>query len=255
MKILYFTATGNCLAAAKRFKAERYSIPQLIRKRKYCIEDDVIGIIFPVYAFSIPDIVSRYLKRAALKADYIFVIATYGNMAGAALHEMKKLLTTHGNHADYYQTLLMVDNYLPGFDLEDQLAELPEKDIEGQLERILEDISQRRKRDEEKGPGWKAASSFLNHCKYIAFRRCAVKLFSVSDACIGCGLCSRVCPVGNITQKEKNKPVFSDHCESCFACVHNCPKKAIHIKGEKSRERFRNPDVSVQEIAEANSQE
>ena len=254
MKILYFTATGNCLAAAKKFDAVRYSIPQLIRERKYFIEDDVIGIIYPVYAFSIPDIVTRYLKRAALKADYIFVIAVYGNMAGASLHEMKKLLEGNGNHADYYQSLLMVDNYLPGFRLEDQLAKLPEKDIEGHLDRIQEDIRERKKRDETNGCGWKAASTVLNHCKGIAFRRCAEKLFAVSDACIGCGLCSRVCPVGNVSQTEKNKPVFSSHCESCFACVHNCPQKAIHIRGEKSQLRFRNPDVRVQEIAEANRQ-
>lgn len=254
MKILYFTASGNCLAVAKRFDAERYSIPQLIKEKRYTIEDDAIGIIYPVYAFSIPEIVIRYLKHATLKAGYIFVIATYGNMDGATLREMKKLLESNGNHADYYRTLLMVDNFLPGFDIEDQMAKIPEKDIESHLSVILEDVGQRKKLYEEKGLGWKAISSFINHHKAGVIRRCAEKLFSVSDACIGCGLCSRVCPVGNVTQTDKDKPVFGDHCESCFACVHNCPKKAIHIKGEKSRERFRNPEVSVKEIVEANMQ-
>ena len=254
MKILFFTASGNCLAVAKRFDAERYSIPQLIKEKRYTIEDDAIGIIYPVYAFSIPEIVIRYLKHATLKAGYIFVIATYGNMGGATLREMKKLLESNGNHADYYRTLLMVDNFLPGFDIEDQMAKIPEKDIEGYLSVILEDVGQRKKLYEEKGLGWKAISSFINHHKAGVIRRCAEKLFSVSDTCIGCGLCSRVCPAGNVTQTGKNKPVFGDHCESCFACVHNCPKKAIHIKGEKSRERFRNPEVSVKEIVEANMQ-
>ncbi|MGI6117201.1 MAG: EFR1 family ferrodoxin [Bilifractor sp.] len=254
MKILYFTASGNCLAVAKRFEAERYSIPQMIKENRYILEDDVIGIIYPVYGFGIPGIVIRYLKQATLKADYIFVIATYGNMDGATLHEMKKLLESNGNRADYYRTLLMVDNYLPGFDIRDQLAKLPEKDIEGHLSGILEDVRQRKKRYVDKGFGWNIITSVFNNHKAGIMSRCAEKLFSVSDDCIGCGLCSRVCPVGNVTQTEKNKPVFSDHCESCFACVHNCPERAIHIKGEKSKERFRNPDVSAEEIVEANMQ-
>ena len=82
----------------------------------------------------------------------------------------------------------------------------------------------------------------------------AVRLFSVSDDCIGCGLGSRICPVSNVTQTDKDKPVFGERCESCFACVHNCPKKAIHLKNEKSGERFRNTDVSVKEIVESNQQ-
>ncbi|MGI6046190.1 MAG: 4Fe-4S dicluster domain-containing protein [Eggerthellaceae bacterium] len=70
----------------------------------------------------------------------------------------------------------------------------------------------------------------------------------------GCGICSRVCPVTNVTQIDKDKPIFGEHCESCFACVHNCPKKAIHLKNEKSGERFRNPNVSTKEIIAANQQ-
>ena len=61
MKILYFTGTGNCLSVAKRFEAERLSIPKLIKNNVYEIEDDVVGIIYPVYAISIPDMVKKYI--------------------------------------------------------------------------------------------------------------------------------------------------------------------------------------------------
>ena len=36
-------------------------------------------------------------------------------------------------------------------------------------------------------------------------------------------------------------------------CVHNCPKNAIHLKNEKSNARFRNPEVSVKDLVEANN--
>ena len=83
MKILYFTGTGNCLAVAKRFDAELLSIPQMIKNKIYEIEDDVVGIIYPTYANIVPNIVEKYLRQCKIKAEYVFVISTYGNIAGA----------------------------------------------------------------------------------------------------------------------------------------------------------------------------
>ena len=130
MKILYFTGTGNCLAVAKRFNAELLSIPQMIKNKIYEIEDDVVGIIYPTYANIVPNIVEKYLRQCKIKAEYVFVIATYGNIAGATLRKMRKILESNGNKANYYEKLLMVDNYLPLFDIDDQLSKLPQKDIE-----------------------------------------------------------------------------------------------------------------------------
>ena len=91
MKILYFTGTGNCLSVAKHFDADLLSIPQLVKDNIYEIEDDTVGIVYPVYAISIPDIVRKYLSQCKIKANYVFVIATYGFVNCGSLHEMKKL--------------------------------------------------------------------------------------------------------------------------------------------------------------------
>ena len=92
MKILYFTSTGNCLAVAKRFEAEYLSIPQLEKNGIYEIEDEEVGIIYPVYGISVPNIVKSYIEKCQIKADYLFVIATYGKTAGGTLFVMEKLL-------------------------------------------------------------------------------------------------------------------------------------------------------------------
>ena len=251
MKILYFTGTGNCLAVAKRFDAELLSIPQMIKNKIYEIEDDVVGIIYPTYANIVPNIVEKYLRQCKIKAEYVFVIATYGNIAGATLRKMRKILESNGNKANYYEKLLMVDNYLPLFDIDDQLSKLPQKDIETNLNRIVNEVNERTIKPERSTITDRLFSLLIGsfESKYAST---TPKLFEVTDECIGCGICAKVCPVNNIVQNNKEKPLFNYNCESCFACIHNCPKCAIQMKIQRSEKRFRNSNVSLNEIIEAN---
>ncbi|MCR5260752.1 MAG: EFR1 family ferrodoxin [Candidatus Gastranaerophilales bacterium] len=252
MKIVYFTGTGNCLAVAKRFDAELLSVPQLIKNNCYELTDDLIGIIYPDYANSVPNIVENYLKKCKIKADYVFVIATYGCFAGGTLHKMRTILESNGNKADCYNKLLMVDNYLPLFDVKEQIAKLPQKDIETNLNRIVEEVNARTVKKENDSLTDKLLTCILGSFehKYVKYTS---KMFRVTDSCIGCGICAKVCPVKNISQTDKNKPVFAADCESCFACTHNCPQGAIQPKLQRSRERFRNPEITLNEIIEANN--
>lgn len=72
--------------------------------------------------------------------------------------------------------------------------------------------------------------------------------YSVSDSCIGCGICSHVCPVENICMVN-GKPEFKHRCEQCMSCIHNCPQHAINYKNVTvNRNRYRNPDISLQEL-------
>ena len=65
----------------------------------------------------------------------------------------------------------------------------------------------------------------------------SAKDFHVSDACISCGSCERVCPLGNVSL-QNGKPVWGAKCTHCMGCISVCPPKAIDY-GKKTQDRNR----------------
>ena len=59
------------------------------------------------------------------------------------------------------------------------------------------------------------------------------KKFYVTDACISCGKCERVCPTQNV-HLESGRPVWGKKCTHCMACICRCPAEAIEY-GKHSR--------------------
>lgn len=258
MKTLYFTATGNSLAVAKKIGGETISIPQAIRNNQSEFKDDVIGLVFPTYCCYPPKIIRDFIAKAKLKADYLFAIATYGNAMGKGgdggeMLEFGKIAKAAGYHFNYLNSILMVDNFIDNFEIGQEIEKIPSKKIDESLTAIIDDINKRK--DYVKDPGF-SGKMITGMCKGLIKSQDAglsAQKFIVSDACIGCGTCAKVCPYENITVKD-GRPRFGTNCLSCYGCIHNCPQTSIHKKGEKSDKRWRNPNVSLKEIIEANNQ-
>ena len=50
------------------------------------------------------------------------------------------------------------------------------------------------------------------------------------DQCVGCGLCSQVCPHQVFVLKNGKAGIIDiDACMECGACVNNCPTNAIEV--------------------------
>ena len=79
------------------------------------------------------------------------------------------------------------------------------------------------------------------------------KNYNISNDCTGCGICKKVCPVGNIDLDDDNRPYFKHHCEQCVACIQYCPNRAINYKNKtQSRRRYTHPSIKYTDLAKFN---
>lgn len=267
--ILYFTGTGNCLYIARELggeDAELLSIPQLVRQGKYDIEADEIGLVYPIYGHMPPNMVREFIKKAHLKAEYKFAVLTYGMRKCNAVEIWDEVSSKAGNPFDYIGTIIMVDNWLPNFDMNEQMK--MDKHIPENLAKIKDNINSRTHwhepvTEEERlqHQGFMQRSGLDPE---VGFMMRSERAFTVTDACISCGICTYVCPRGNY-DLGSDRAVTSGDCEFCFACIQNCPQKAIQFRksedgsfpdgSEKNpNARYRNEHISLADLKAANNQ-
>jgi ferredoxin len=249
MTIFYFTGTGNSLAVAKRIGGTLISIPQVIDSNDQYYNDEVIGVVFPVYWATAPDMVQEFIQKAKFECDYLFLIATSGGMPCASLQIMQKLAKQNGCQFNYLDTVDMIDNSMSTGSIERQISKLSKENFELKMAMIQKNITERKQNPDKKVNIFTNAFSFLVS-RIPNYEKMPQKL-SVDAKCNLCKICVKTCPAGNI---EVNDNVyFGKRCTGCLACVHNCPKNAIHFKWGRGSSRWRHPEVSLNEIIDSNN--
>ena len=166
------------------------SIPQVMKQGELNFEADEIGLVYPIYGHMPPNMVRKFIKKARLKAEYKFAVLTYGNRKCNASEIWDDISRRAGNAFDYVTTMIMVDNWLPNFDMNEQIK--IDKHIPESLARITADVSARRRwiepvteEERQQHQGFIAATGIDPE---KGFTWDSAQCFTATDACIGCGV-------------------------------------------------------------------
>ncbi len=237
--IYYFSGTGNSRYVAQRL-AEALG-ETLCDMASDPIEDrsERTGFVMPVYYWGIPNLVLDFLKNFKIKEkSYVYLIFTCGGSTGAAGKMFEKAI---GRKCDAQFSVLMPDTWTPMFDVSDKAKMESILDAaEPVIGSIIDKVKTREKGDFNRHKGFTPLTPLV----YPSYKRQTTRKFTVSEACIGCGLCEKLCPSG-IIRLENGKPLWtSDKCVFCLGCLHRCPEFAIQFGGKtKKHGQFYNPRV------------
>lgn len=254
--IYYYSGTGNSLAVAKELEktgaqvhsiAYEYQSMQKNQETEITCDARKIGFVIPTYFLGLPRIVHEFMMALNLKnAEYIYVIATMGwSIRGGIIRQMKGYMKNKNLRLAMgcYVQMPMNDFTFVNVDEPVRQEELLEKSHK-RIQSIVELVRSEKKHFDFEPIGCMVDKRNLPFCE--GAKESDYK-FSVTEDCIGCGICSKMCSSGNVEMIDQ-KPQWKHNCQMCLACFHNCPKKAILYDGRgKEIPHYHHPQYSLSE--------
>lgn len=239
---IYFSGTGNTKFCVDKFVKEYDH-----SKNSFSIEDNealvkikndseiVIG--YPVQYSNIPKILRDYIvhNQHLWKGKNIFIIATMGLFSGDGAGILARLLKNHGAIIVGGLHLKMPDSICDERALKRSFEENKKIVMKAEEKICISVRSIKKGKPPQEGLGivYHLAGLFGQRLYFWGkTKRYTDKLKINSLECIGCSLCEKICPMGNIAVKN-GIAVSSDKCTMCYRCISKCPKQAITLLGKK----------------------
>ena len=256
LMIFYFSCTGNTLWAAQTVakatndrtvniatELKRSATPALT----YTLDNgEPMAFFFPVHGWRPPMTVRNFVRKLRISGDahghYCYAVCTAGDTVGEAMDIMEADLAAVGITVDSAVSLLMPESYvgLPFMDVDTPANE--RRKIEAAAERLeafVQDVKARRCGIHDIAVGnWPRINSRVIGAAFVNWIIGDRQFAADPSRCIGCGLCIRQCPVGDIAANADGTPMWQHNgeCLQCFACYHHCPTRAIEY-GRRTRRK------------------
>lgn len=240
--VLYFTGTGNSRFIARKLGDllgdSIYSIGDDLRNGRtgHFTQESTLVFVVPTYMSRMPPKVEKYIQDSDFfGCGCAYFIFSAAQAVGNAEKYCKRLCDK--KNLIYMGTAAVKSpaNYVVMYDV------LPKSKAEQEMERSIPAME--KLADQMRHHSMiKLDDSFGGHKPFSVLAPAILKMasakgFHVSDACISCGSCERVCPLGNVSL-QNGKPVWGTKCTHCMGCISVCPQKAIDY-GKKTQDRNR----------------
>lgn len=239
---IYFSGTGNTRFCAERFLkvlgTELGAYPIEDKSAASALgEDGDIIFAYPVYYSNLPKIVRDFIEEnAALwHGKNVFVIATMGAFSGDGAGVLARLLKKHGANITGGVHIKMPD-CIGDVGLLKKRPEENRKIIAAAANKI-----DNAARAFLRGKPPRDGLNFFCHIAGLLGQRLwfynKTKSYTKnpkidSAKCVGCGICERLCPKGNI-KVSGGKASSGSNCTMCYRCFSECPQKAVTIIGKQ----------------------
>lgn len=237
------------IAVASRSKGEIHS------------DADMLIIVFPVYFVGVPDIVVDFLRRLRPKTDtHIHLITNCGETPGNVLLDAQRILLQKGFTVKSGTIQFMPDNSLVFPSKPENIVRFLQEQP-AQTEALAKTFWETY---QQPAPAWKPKRQLLSkkpvgNIMYKSFKMVwhIQKKKCDPQLCTTCGICAKVCPVGNISKATENemnsssmnKMVWGNTCAECFACIHWCPVNAVQYGRLRLKTApVKHPDIQLKEL-------
>lgn len=256
--IFYFTGTGNSRwvaeALGKTLGESLVSITEEMQAGKATFDypvrkEEKILFVYPVHSWGPAVLMMRFATRLKLTGydrQAVYSVCTCGDDCGYTTDLLAKKLVRQGIALTAGYAVPMPNNYIlmPGFDVDTKEVEQQKlADATVRVAAIAAAIQQQQVVNLYKKGSMPFLKSYLVNPLFVTFA-IGRNSFRVTDACISCGLCQRVCPTGTISLAD-GRPVWSNTCVQCVACIHRCPVRAIEYGKETLKKgRYHHPDCN-----------
>lgn len=231
--VIYFTGTGNSRyvaeAIADRLKDTVVCSNALMKKERkgFFHNKKPLIFVFPVYLSTIAEIFADFIRKSRFDGNpNAYFIATCASAMGATPNLGTKLCQE--KHLNYMGAAMvkMPQNYIALFTMMDQEeCARRQKAALTKVDEICRTIQSGQKLEAKSASVAEDAVIKLVEKMYNGpFTK--TNKFYATDACVGCALCARNCPMNRITMQD-GKPKWSGSCIHCMSCINRCPKQAI----------------------------
>ncbi len=246
--LYYFSGTGNSRLVCEVL-AEQLGEKYCSMLHPLSSEDEAVGIVFPVYAWGMPNVVQafvEYILPSLLGHSnrYIYVIMTCGDDIGYTDSLVGKALKKCGRKLYAAFSVQMPNTYvcLPGFDVDSvEVADRKLNAMRVIVPEIVRQINARQATFDVVRGGFAWCKTYILRPLFNTFLTGDKRFRVTRNMCISCGLCQSHCPVENIWMSERsNFPQWKGKCTGCLGCYHICPRHAIQYgwftkgKGQKT---------------------